>query len=237
MTHIHSRGEEDYGERSFTPRRFVLSRGSTRASATRRESGPIRHSPAIVLSLFPYFCRTWQKAEVRRSEKGTDMTESHICILVVRKILAGDRSRLVGPCYPGDEPGHLQLAGKAGCIRHSLGSLLSLNRLVNCFFRCAARTSGTNIWPGMICGEESGISLTVRLGSLLVVLLRRWFKPELAIDGLGFLALQKGQPLHCRVRMRGLLHHAARIDGGCVHPIGNRNAHHRTANLLLKANL
>jgi hypothetical protein len=33
--------------------------------------------------------------------KEEDMAQSHISILVLRKIVAGDRSRLVGSCYPG----------------------------------------------------------------------------------------------------------------------------------------
>lgn len=77
----------------------------------------------------------------------------------------------------------------------------------------------------------------MRVESFLVDVLGRWFKPKPLIDGLGFLALQKGQPLYCRVRMRSVLHHAARIDCSCVQPIGNRNALDGIANPLLKANL
>jgi hypothetical protein len=43
---------------------------------------------------------------------------------------------------------------ESGLTRHSGGSLLSLNELVNCFFRCATRTSGTNVWSGMICESD-----------------------------------------------------------------------------------
>ena len=111
------------------------------------KAGLIRHSPAIVLSLIPYFCRTFQKPN--QAVLGQrDMAQTHITILVMRKIVAGVRARLAGSRYPEDEPGAPAARRESGLIRYSSKIVLSLNWLVNCFFRHAQHgRGGTNYGP------------------------------------------------------------------------------------------
>jgi hypothetical protein len=86
------------------------------------------------------------------------MARSHISILVVRKIVAGDRSRLIGSCYPGMNrgPSLCNSPGKRAdqkCARKLALSERACQVFLVFLSMCSTRTRATNVRHAEYCAS------------------------------------------------------------------------------------